>query len=122
MHQTIHKSVDQQWFCGYSTKSIYTLIEEDDMQQIDILKQCRDRLRQDIVAHLDVFLIGTVAKSPSMSGHGLTTKVKGKTVSLYVRKGIVRQAQEMTKRYTRLWLLLQKLSRVNWEILKSERE
>jgi hypothetical protein len=57
-----------------------------------------------------------------MSGHGLTTKVKGKTVSLYVRKGIVREAQEMTKRYKRMWLLLQKLSRVNWEMLKLERE
>jgi hypothetical protein len=92
------------------------------MRKIDILKRRRDRLREDIIAHLDVFLIGTVAKSPSMAGHGLTTKVKGKTVSLYVRKGIVREAEEMTKRYTRLWLLLQKLSRVNWEMLTSERE
>ena len=92
------------------------------MQRIDILKRRRDRLREDIIAQLDVFLIGTVAKSPSMSGHGLTTKVKGKTVSLYVRKGIVREAEEMTKRYKRLWLLLQKLSRVNWEMLTLESE
>ena len=92
------------------------------MRKIDILKRRRDRLREDIIAHLDVFLIGTVAKSPSMAGHGLTTKVKGKTVSLYVRKGIVREAMEMTKRYKRLWLLLQKLSRVNWEMLTLERE
>ena len=92
------------------------------MRKIDILKRRRDRLREDIVAQLDAFLIGTVAKSPSMSGHGLTTKVKGKTVSLYVRKGIVKEAEEMTKRYKRLWLLLQKLSRVNWEIIKLERE
>ena len=35
---------------------------------------------------LDSFLIGTVAKSPSMSGFNLTTKVQGKTVTLYVRK------------------------------------
>ena len=92
------------------------------MQRIDMLKTRRDRLREDIVAHLDVFLIGTVAKSPSMSGHGLTTKVKGKTVSLYVRKGIVKKAEEMTKRYRRMWVLLQKLSRVNWEILTLEHE
>jgi hypothetical protein len=92
------------------------------MQKSDILTKRRDRLREDIVAQLDAFLIGTVAKSPSMSGHGLTTKVKGKTVSLYVRKGIVREAMEMTKRYKRLWLLLQKLSRVNWEMLTLERE
>ena len=92
------------------------------MQRIDILKRRRDRLREDVVAHLDAFLIGTVARSPSMTGYGLTTKVKGKTVSLYVRKGIVREAEEMTKRYKRLWLLLQKLSGLNWEILKLERE
>jgi len=91
------------------------------MQRIDILKRRRDRLREEIVAHLDVFLIGTVAKSPSMSGHGLTTKVKGKTISLYVRKGIVREAEEMTKQYKRMWFLLQKLSGLNWEILKLER-
>jgi len=92
------------------------------MQRVDIFKKRRDRLREDIVAHLDVFLIGTVAKSPSMSGYGLTTKVKGKTVSLYVRKGIVREAEEMTMRYRRMWLLLQELSKLNWEILKLERE
>ena len=92
------------------------------MQKIDILTRRRDRLREDIIAQLDVFLIGTVARSPSMAGHGLTTKVKGKTVSLYVRKGIVREAEEMTRRYKRLWLLLQKLSRVNWEMLTLARE
>jgi hypothetical protein len=92
------------------------------MERIDVVKRRRDRLREDIVAHLDSFLIGTVAKSPSMSGHGLTTKVKGKTVSLYVRKGIVREVEEMTERYRRMWLLLQKLSTLNWEILQMERE
>ncbi len=90
------------------------------MQRIDVLKRRRDRLREDIVAHLDVFLIGTVAifdGRPRSYHEG-----EGKTVSLYVRKGIVREAEEMTKRYKRLWLLLQTLSRVNWEILKLERE
>lgn len=95
---------------------------EDGMQRVDILKRRRDRLREDIVTHLDLFLIGTVSRSPSMTGHGLTTKMKGKTVSLYVRKGIVREAEEMTKRYRRMWLLLQKLSKLNWEILKLEHE
>ena len=69
------------------------------MQRVDILKKQRDRLKEDISAHLDSFLIGTIAKSPSMTGHGLTTKVKGKTVSLYVRKEMVRRAQEMATRY-----------------------
>jgi hypothetical protein len=92
------------------------------MEHIGILRKQQKRLREDIAVQLTFFLIGTVAKSPSMSGHGLTTKVKGKTVSLYVRKNIVKKAQEMTKRYKRLWLLIQKLSTVNWEILKAENE
>jgi hypothetical protein len=92
------------------------------MEQIDILKKQQKRLREDIAAQLEFFLIGTVAKSPSMTGHGLTTKVKGKTVSLYVRKGLVQRAQEMTKRYKKLWLLVQKLSTVNWDILKADNE
>jgi hypothetical protein len=92
------------------------------MQRIELLKRRQQRLREDITANLDFFLIGTVAKSPSMTGHGLTTKVKGKTVSLYVRKDIVKKAQEMIKRYKKMWLLLQKLSKVNWEILKLENE
>jgi hypothetical protein len=92
------------------------------MKRIDILKKQQARLKEDIAANLDFFLIGTVAKSPSMTGYGLTTKVKGKTVSLYVRKDIVKKAQEMTVRYRNLWLLMQKLSKVNWEILKLENE
>lgn len=92
------------------------------MQKLEILKKRRDRLKEDVSANLEFFLIGTIAKSPAMSGHGLTTKVKGKTVSLYVRKDIAKKALEMTRRYNKLWLLMQKLSKVNWEILKLENE
>ncbi len=92
------------------------------MQRIDILKKRQGMLKGEIAARLDSFLIGTIAKSPAMTGYGLTTKVKGKTVSLYVRKGIAKKAQEMNRRYNKMWLLMQKLSRVNWEILKLENE
>ena len=92
------------------------------MTRIDLLKKQRNRLKEDITAQLEFFLIGTVAKSPSMTGHGLTTKVKGKTVSLYVRKDIAKKATEMTKRYKKMWLLIQKLSALNFEILKLENE
>ena len=92
------------------------------MQKIDILKKRRAVLKEEITASLDFFLIGTIAKSPAMTGYGLTTKVKGKTESLYVRNGIVNKAQEMARRYKKLWLLMQKLSKVNWEILKLENE
>jgi hypothetical protein len=90
------------------------------MTRLDILKKQQARLSEDIAAMLDSFLIGSVAKPPSMSGHNLTTKVNGKTVTLYVRKDIVAKALEMSDRYKRLWSLLQKLSKVNWEILRLE--
>jgi hypothetical protein len=92
------------------------------MDQIALLKRQRNRLKEDIATQLEFFLIGTIAKSPSMTGHGLTTKVKGRTVSLYVRKDIVKKATEMTKKYKMLWLLIRKLSALNFEILKLEHE
>ena len=90
------------------------------MSRRDILKRRQARLREDIACMLDSFLIGTVAKSPSMTGHNLTTKVEGKTVTLYVRRDLVPKALEMSRRYNRLWTLIQALSKVNWEILNLE--
>ena len=90
------------------------------MSRGDILKKRQARLREDITAMLDSFLIGTVAKSPSMTGYNLTTKVQGKTVTFYARKDIVPKALEMGRRYQRLWTLIQALSKVNWEILNLE--
>ena len=92
------------------------------MSRGDILKKRQARLREDIASMLDSFLIGTVAKSPSMTGHSLTTKVQGKTVTLYARKDIVPKALEMGRRYQRLWTLIQALSKVNWEILNLENQ
>ena len=86
----------------------------------EILKQRQASLREDIAFLLDSFLIGTVAKSPSMSGYSLTTKKEGKTVTFYVRKELVPMALEMSRRYQQLWFLLQKLSNVNREILNLE--
>lgn len=88
------------------------------MTRREILMKRQARLKEDIAARLDSFLIGTVAKSPSMTGYNLTTKVEGKTATLYVRKDIVPKALEMSRRYKKLWVLVQKLSNVNWEILK----
>ncbi len=92
------------------------------MKRSDILKKQQARLKEDICAMLDSFLIGTVARSPSMTGHNLTTKVEGKTVTLYVRKNIASKALEMSRRYKMLWKLMQALSKVNWELLKLEDE
>lgn len=90
------------------------------MARLDILKKQQARLSEDIAAMLDSFLIGSVARSPSMSGHNLTTKVQGKTVTLYVRRDIVPKALEMSGRYKILWSLMQDLSKVNLEILRLE--
>jgi hypothetical protein len=90
----------------------------DAMKRLEILKARQGKLKGEIIALLDDYLIGSIGKSPSMSGHNLTTKVNGKTVTLYVRKAIVPKALEMSKRYNKLWSLIQKLSKVNLEILK----
>ena len=90
------------------------------MNRRDILEKRQARLREDIASMLGSFLIGTVAKSPSMTGHSLTTKMEGKTVTLYVRKDIVPRALEMGRCYKRLWTLIQALSKVIWEILNLE--
>jgi hypothetical protein len=101
--------------------SINTHVKKEvQMSRTDILNKRQARLREDIASMLDTFLIGTVARSPSMTGHSLTTKVKGKTVTLYARKDIVPKALEMGRRYKRLWTLIQALSKVNWEILNLE--
>lgn len=92
------------------------------MARLALLKKRQATLRQEITAHLDSFLIGTVARSPSMAGFNLTTKVEGKTVTLYVRKDLVAKALEMGRHYKNLWSLIQKLSKVNWEILKVENQ
>jgi hypothetical protein len=95
-------------------------MKELQMSRRDILEKRQARLREDLASILGSFLMGTVAKSPSMTGHSLTTKVEGKTVTLYVRKDIVPKALEMGRRYHRLWALIQTLSKVNWEILNLE--
>lgn len=86
------------------------------MNRLEILRKRQALLKAEILANLDI-LIGTVARSPAMSGYGLTTKEGGKTKSRYVRKGIVPAALEMTRRYSKLWKLIQRLSKVNWQIL-----
>ena len=90
------------------------------MSKLDIIKKQQERLKGEIIALLEDFLIGSIGKSPSMSGHNLTTKVDGKTVTLYARKAIVPKALEMGQRYNKMWGLIQKLSKANWERLNLE--
>lgn len=91
------------------------------MKRIDLLKKQQDMLKDQICKNLDL-LVGSVVRSPAMMYHSLTTKVNGKTVTRYVRKGLVPKVKKMTDRNKRVRKLIQKLSNINWELLKLESE
>ena len=91
------------------------------MNRLDILRKRQALLKAEIVSNLN-FLMGTVARSPAMSGYGLTMKEAGKTKTRYVRKALVDPARDMTRRYAKLWRLMLRLSKVNWDILNMENE
>ena len=52
----------------------------------------------------------------------MTNKVKTKTQSKYIRKGMIDQVRRMTKVHKKLKGLLSELAEVNWELLKLESE
>jgi len=89
------------------------------MVTITILKKRKQKIQDQISKNLDL-IIGTVGKSPAMKNHNLTTKVNGKTVTRYVRNGLVTQVKKMTLRHQKVKNLLQELSQINWELLKLE--
>jgi len=89
------------------------------MRRIDLLRKRQVMLKEQISNNLDL-LMGTVVRSPAMMYHSLTTKVDRKTVTRYVRKGLVAKVKKMTERHKNVRMLIQKLSKVNWELLKLE--
>lgn len=91
------------------------------MKRTDLLRKRQAMLRQQICDNLDL-LVGSVVRSPAMMYHSLTTKVDGKTVTRYVRKGLVPKVRKMTDRHKRVRTLIQQLSKINWELLKLESE
>lgn len=92
---------------------------EKNMENLEILKKRQMQLKEQICQNLDI-IIGTIGKSPAMKYHSLTTKVEGKTISRYVRKELVPKVKKMTQNNKALRSLIQKLSKINWEILKGE--
>ena len=76
-------------------------------------------LKEQICDNLDL-LVGSVVRSPAMMYHSLTAKVDGKTITRYVRKGLVPKVKKMTDRHKRIRAMIQQLSKVNWELLKLE--
>ena len=89
------------------------------MRRIDLLRKRQAMLKEQIRNNLDL-LMGTVVRSPAMMYHSLTTKVEGKTVTRYVRKALVPKVKKMTDRHKRVRVLINKLSKINWELLKLE--
>ena len=89
------------------------------MRRIDLLRKRQAMLKEQVGNNLDL-LIGTVVRSPAMMYHSLTTKVEGKTVTRYVRKALVAKVKKMTDRHKRVRVLINKLSKINWELLKLE--
>jgi len=89
------------------------------MTRKELLKNRQQMLKDQICNNLDL-LVGSVGKSPAMKYYNLTTKRGGKTVSRYVRNGLVPKVKTMTYRYQKVYSLILKLSRVNWELLKLE--
>ena len=87
--------------------------------QIKRLKKRQEAVKKEIFDNLDL-IVGSVVRSPAMLNHSLTTKVDGKTVTKYVRKGLVPKVQEMTTRHKQVRKLILKLSKINWELLKLE--
>lgn len=89
------------------------------MKRIDLLKKRQSMLKEQIGENLDL-IIGSVVRSPAMMYHSLTTKVAGKTVTRYIRKGLVSKVKIMTQRHKKVRELIQRLSKVNWDLLKLE--
>lgn len=88
-------------------------------KKIEHLKERRAELKKQICDNLDL-LMGTINRSPAMMNYGLTTKVNGKTISRYVRKGWVPKVKKMTDRHKRVRMMIKELSDINWELLKLE--
>ena len=89
------------------------------MKRIDLLKKRQAMLKEQIGENLDL-IIGSVVRSPAMMYHSLTTKVAGKTVTRYIRKGLVPKVKIMTQRHKKVRELIQRLSKANWDLLKLE--
>jgi len=83
------------------------------------LQQKKERLKREVGNHLD-FLAGSVTTQGATGGFILTTKVKAKTKSKYIRVGMLDEVRRMTRRHRKLKALLNELAEVNWELLKMQ--
>ena len=91
------------------------------MKRIELLKKRQNSLREDITANLDFFLIGrsqvAVYEWPRSYDKG-----ERKNRIPVCEKGHCKESTGDDRTIKKMWFLLQKLSKVNWEILKLENE
>ena len=87
-------------------------------------KQLRSRqikLKLQVQELLGDFLVGSVStKGPKRPGFNLTYKIDQVTKSRHIRKDHEKRVIRMTKKHKRIKQLLQRLTDVNWELLKLE--
>jgi hypothetical protein len=86
-------------------------------QSRHLLQFRQEQLKRQTNAALDL-LQGSLHKNPSQRGYHLTTKVKQKTVTKYVRQDLVPQVRAMTRNHLKVRRLLSRLSEVNWHLLQ----
>lgn len=91
------------------------------MTKIQSLQLRQKKLKDQISDSLDL-LIGSVHKTPSQAGYHLTTKVKGKSVTKYVRKDQVKQVKTMTRNHLKVRELMRQISRINWQLLLAQQD
>ncbi len=77
----------------------------------------QEQLHRQINATLSL-LQGSLHKNPSQRGYHLTTKLRQKTITKYVRKELVPEVRAMTRNHLKLRQLLVRLSQVNWRLLQ----
>ncbi len=83
----------------------------------DRLQLRQEQLKRQTTAALDL-LQGSLHKNPSQRGYHLTTKVRQKTVTKYVRQDLVPLVRAMTRNHLTVRRLLTRLSEVNWQLLQ----
>ena len=83
----------------------------------DRLQLRRAQLQRQTTAALDL-LQGSLHKNPSQRGYHLTTKVRQKTVTKYVRQDLVSLVRVMTRNHLTVRRLLTRISEVNWQLLQ----
>src|SRR3974377_140303 len=86
-------------------------------KQAEVLLFRKEQLKRQINDALEL-LQGSLHKNPSQRGYHLPTKVNQKTVTKYVRQGLVPQVRAMTRNHLKVRQLLQRLSETNWRLLQ----